>query len=142
MDSIRKEIVDLSRNLNITSCGFCAFKMEFSPKVTDISHSIRVQGHEFKTRSDAHSSRLLALELQIQDLLKLRQSATPADNTKINVAGDKEFEYYRTLVDDNNVTTRQLCVEFRTWRKDLSTLIRRFESFCAADPAFSHEERS
>jgi len=114
--------------------------MEFSQKMTDISYSIRVQGQEFKALSDAQSSRLLALELQIQDLLKSQQAATPLDNTKINVTGNKEFEYYRSLVNDNKVTTTQLCDEFRTWRKDLGALIRWFESFCAADPASNREK--
>jgi len=106
LDGIRKEIADLSYNFYLTSSGFCAFKMEFRQKVTGIFHSIRVQGHEFKNLSDAQNSGPLALELQTQ-------SATPANNTRINVARNKEFEYYRVLLDDNNATTRQLYDEFR-----------------------------
>jgi len=151
LNGVLVDISSLSRQVNDYHLGNCAFKMEMSQKVQDISNSCKALCQEHKERYNVYDSRLLAMEVQMQDLLQAQRFAPSihckADASNISdlsqsskVGGNKEvifpgneFNYYKGKVDSNIELTQQVVEEFRVWRKDLGLLIRRFESFCVND---------
>jgi len=131
----------IAQNLQTYSSELCSFKMETSQKLQDASHALKSLQNECRDLISQQSSRLLALELQVGDSLKLKQMSPPtingvnaASNTRTGGAGsDKEFEYYKRRVDEDSQLLQQVVHELRVCRKDLGLLIRRFESFCVND---------
>ncbi len=124
---------------------------ESSKRSAELSDTIMALRHELSEAGEAGQrdleSRLLAHEGQLSEILnfqkdikgELSKKATPSNigdaqkdpkRSLTAVGFEKEFNYYKNLVDQHAISMKELGQEFRIWRKECSLLVKRFEEFC------------
>jgi hypothetical protein len=128
-----------------------ALQKESSKQSAELSDAIMALRHELSETGEAGQrdleSRLLAHEGQLSEILNLQKDlkeelsrkATPSNignaqkdpKSFLTAVGlEKEFGYYKNLVDQHAISMKELGQEFRIWRKECSLLVKRFEDFC------------
>jgi len=69
LDKVGREVSELSQKVHECHMGICGFKLEVNQKLLDMAHASRSCEREVKDSFSNQASKLLALELQVQDML-------------------------------------------------------------------------